>query len=34
VANGTLPKGIERPKRGADHSPRPSAEAKNGRAIY
>jgi hypothetical protein len=34
IVTGALPKGIKRPKRGADHSPRHSAEVKNGRAIY
>jgi membrane-bound lytic murein transglycosylase B len=34
MVNVTIPKGIRRPKRGADHSTRPSAEVKNGRVIY
>jgi hypothetical protein len=31
---GALLKGAKRPKCGADQSPRPSAEVKNGEAIY
>jgi hypothetical protein len=34
MATGALPKGIQRPKRGADQSHRPSAEVKNCRAMY
>jgi hypothetical protein len=34
MVSGALPKGIKRPKRGADNSLTPRAEVKNGRAIY